>query len=247
MESCLRCGITEEKALLYDAITKEGVKKICRRCSYQESVPFARTKDAEELKGLERKKEVYDRISRAANIDNQKKLNQKSLVLESQEASLKDLVEKNVCKGISKTAKPREDLIRNFHWIIKRQRRIKHMTAKQLGEKIGEIEKVILLAEEGAVPEGYNLIKKIENALEIKLIKDDVYEGLKAQEEKEISFENLAKQEITIGELKKKKKGGFFNFFSSSEDDDLLEDEKSEAKDDSSVSIETDFSEDEKI
>ncbi len=217
MESCFKCGISENKSLLYDAITGEGIQKICRRCSHHEEVPIMQTKDALELKEFERKQDTYERISRVSGVGNGKKLNSRSLALESQETSLRNLVEKNVCKGLSKQAKPREDLVKNYHWLIKRYRRLKHLTTKQFAEALREPEKLIVLAEQGVVPEGYDFIKKVEKLLGIALIKQEVYEELKRREQREFSVEKQTDLTIAdLKEIKEKTKGkGFFGFFSS--------------------------------
>ncbi len=223
MDNCLRCGISGEKALLYDVITLEGVQKICRKCSFKEELPLIKNKNLNELKDFEKKHDIFERISRVSKIDNKKKLNQRNFVLEQQESTLKDLVEKNICKGLNKNAKPREDLVRNFHWIIKRQRRIKKVTIKQFALVIHEAEKTLEMAEQGVIPEGYDLIRKIENFLGIILIKDEPYQELVTKEKqlgKELTFDRFVAKDIMISDLheleekKKEKRGGFFGFFS---------------------------------
>lgn len=222
MESCFKCGVSEEKALLYDTITPEGIQKICRKCSFHEESPIMKNCDALEIKDFERKQDIYERISKVSGIDHRKKLNQKNLALEMQDSSLRDLVEKNVCKGLNKNAKPREDLIKNFHWLIKRYRRLKHLTTKQFAEALREPEKLVLLAEQGIVPEGYDFIKKVEKFLGIALIKEEVYLDLKKKEEKKLEFDRSVGSELTISdlkEMKEKRKGGFFGWFSSKENE----------------------------
>jgi ribosome-binding protein aMBF1 (putative translation factor) len=217
MDICFRCGISGEKSLLYDAITSEGVQKICRKCSHKESVPLASNKDALELKEFERKQDIYERISRVSGIANNKKLNYDSFVLESQDSGLKDLVEKNVCKGLNKEAKPRADLIRNFHWLIKRYRRLKHLTTKQFAEALGEPEKVIILAEQGVVSEGYDLIRKMERCLGISLIKEELQEKVKEKEAKdELKFDNFNSQNLTIADLRRLREEKKSSFISNS-------------------------------
>ena len=207
MEQCFKCGIGNDKALLYDVITSDGIQKVCRKCSHKEDAPLMRNKDALELKEFERKQDIYERISRVSGIDNKKKLNKSNLSIEGQDTGLRDLVEKNVNVGLNKDAKPREDLIDNFHWMIKRVRRLTHLTTKQFAEKIGEVEKTIVLAEQGVVPEGYDLIKKIEMALDVRLIKGETPKEEEAQvvSDKELSFSPYSSEELTIADLKEMK------------------------------------------
>ena len=215
MVECFRCGIDNEKALLYDAITPGGVEKICRRCSHKESVPLMKNKDLEELKEFERKHDIYDRISRVAGIENKRKLNNVSLEIEEQDSTLRDLVEKNVCNGVNKSAKNRVDLIKNFHWLIKRYRRMKKLTTKQFAEEIGEVEKSIILAEQGVVPTGYDLIRKIELFLNIRLIKPEIVEEMQqkarpvvldnAGVEEVLDVNSVGSQNLTIADLQEMK------------------------------------------
>lgn len=209
MDTCFKCGIPEEKALLYDVITSEGVQKVCRKCSFKEELPMIENKDASELKEFERKKEIYDRISRVSRTGNFRKLNQKNMDLEEQNSNLRDLVEKNICKGVNKIAKPRNDLVRNFHWIIKRYRRLKKLSVKQFAEELKEAEKTIELAEQGVVPEGYDLIRKIETFLGVTLIHDDVYEEILKKEQqfgKRVTFDRYIVKNLTIADLKESEK-----------------------------------------
>jgi len=214
MSECFRCGIDSEKALLYEAITPEGVQQICRKCSHKESVPLMKNKDILELKEFEKKQDIYERISRDSGVDTKKRLNQRSLVLEKEEVGLRNLIEKNVCRGLDEKAKPREDLIKNFHWMIKRVRRLKHLTSKQFAEKIGEIQKTIDLAEQGVVPEGHDLIRKIEHSLGIRLIKEETSPplsltnepaGSKNEEAKELKFDNVSAKVLTLSDLQEMK------------------------------------------
>ncbi len=38
MAECFRCGIADEKAVLYNAITSGGIESICRMCSHKEEI-----------------------------------------------------------------------------------------------------------------------------------------------------------------------------------------------------------------
>lgn len=65
-------------------------------------------------------------------------------------------------------------LINNFHWIIMRARRLKHVSQKQVAQEIGESEKTIKDLEMGIVSKyNFQLINKIENNLGIKLMRID--------------------------------------------------------------------------
>lgn len=200
MGECFRCGINDEKALLYDAITSEGIQQICRKCSHREEIPFMKNKDVEELKEFERKQDIYERISRVSG-------GKREVSRDSGDVVLRNLVEKNVCNGLGEDANKREDLIKNFHWAIRRYRRLKKLSTRQLAEEIEEVEKTIILAEQGVVPEGYDLIKKLQVVLGIQLIRQEIVGDLGREEARsqELSFEKQSSKEITIADLQRMK------------------------------------------
>ena len=81
-------------------------------------------------------------------------------------------VDENFKKVISLETAPPESLVRNFHWIIMRTRKSRHITQKQLGEAISEPEIAIKMAEKGILPEfNSKFIEKLENYLKINLKK----------------------------------------------------------------------------
>ncbi len=205
MDECFICGITGEQTRLFDAISKEGIVKICKECSFKEDIPVIKRPTTFQLKEEERRQTVYERLSKAAGIE---KKEQKTVQLEKQETSLRDIVEKNLEKKFGRHEKfgkkePRLDLVDNFHWSIMTSRRRKKISQAQLAEAIAESESVIRMAEKGILPEDdYTLINKLENYLEIKLIRKEI-EKIIQEKKPEISKVNLASPEnLTIADLK---------------------------------------------
>ncbi len=123
-----------------------------------------------------------------------------------QETNLRAVVDKNYQEKVKKEAKPRPELVDNFHWAIMRARRSKHLTQKQFADAIGETEVAIKMAEEGTLPENNYMLNKIQSYLKINLLKEEVKV---APEEplviKEISFEEKNPKEIKISDLKRLK------------------------------------------
>lgn len=209
MDECFKCGLKEDQSLLYEVITNQGIMKICRKCSIKESLPIIGKKSEEELKDLERKHDLYDRLSKSSG-EAKRKINFNNLKLEKQDISLRNLVEKNISKGLSVEAKPRDDLIENFHWIVTHARRMKHISQKQLAEEIRETERAIELAEKGVVPDGYQLVKKLESSLRIRLIKPEFREkygfNLEKLPDRRINFSLEKDQNLKISDLVESKK-----------------------------------------
>jgi len=202
---CFKCGISGERAKLFDAITREGIVKVCEKCSLSEDHPIIRKPTSFQLKEIERKPGVYEMLSKMAGVNPNERRDEKPVFLIKEESSLRAIVDKNYTEKARKTAKSRHDLIDNFHWVLMRTRRSKKVTQKQLAEAIGEAEAAIRLAEEGVLPDDSNkLLNKMQNYLGINLFKD----GIKIIQEKplpakEIIFDRKSPTTITISDLKK--------------------------------------------
>ncbi len=176
---CFRCGISEEKALLFETVTSEGVEKVCRKCSFDIDSPLIKAPSQERLRESQMKKSVYDRLSHSAGLDAEKhkaKLEaierKRKEIMSGKDDDLKELVNKNL--GNLDRERP-EKFVNNFHWIIMRSRRSRRITRLELARAIGEPEEAIKILERGELPRGNEIIvKKIENYLGINLFKKDV-------------------------------------------------------------------------
>jgi ribosome-binding protein aMBF1 (putative translation factor) len=227
MSECIKCEISDEKALLFDAISKGGIIKICRRCNSEENLPLVNRVKKDE--GLEKERNVYNRLSKYAKIDpveHRKKFEaggvRKEDPSEVEDKKLKDIVDKNFKKKIPEEKPKRDDLIYNFHWVIMRERRRKKLTQSQLAHELQESEQAIKMIEQGYVPEegGNRLILKIENYLKINISKkpvaisnqtkyreiDPTKIQLERDFQKEANFDEMTTKHLTISDLKKMKK-----------------------------------------
>lgn len=207
MAECFICGISDEKAQLFDVISDKGIKKICQQCNHRENLPLVKRGFVEEAKPLT----VYERLSRAAGIkpEDMRKPVQTD---KKQDESLRGIVEKNYKKNLPQTSTQNYNLIENFHWVLMRVRRARHLTQKQLADAILEPEIAIKMAEQGVLPANSDrLIQKIEKQLGVKLTKGEAgyfmgNEPLKVQNLEplpEPKIENIKeKKGFTIGDLR---------------------------------------------
>ena len=184
MEECFKCHVLETKALLFDAILPDGIVKICSKCSPEEDIPII--KDTLFQK-IEKQQTVRERLSKLSGINNVEKT---SFNLKEKN-ELRKLVNDNYI--FKENLKLKEDLIRNFHWVVLRARRLKHLTQEQLAQEINEPEIVIRKIETGSAPEKIDIIIKLEKCLNIRLtIKSEVQESSEIKEEFDIkNFEDL--------------------------------------------------------
>jgi ribosome-binding protein aMBF1 (putative translation factor) len=172
MAECFRCGTTGDKVRLFDAISEEGIVKVCEKCALDENLPII--------------KRPFDSLS-------------KSPQLRIQEIKLREIIDKK--SNHNKREKDFPDLIDNFHWIIMRARRMKHMTQEQLGREVGESESTIKLAEKGILSSNYlEFINRIENVLNIRIFNDEIRERIENQEKK-LGFDPFNTKRLTISDL----------------------------------------------
>jgi ribosome-binding protein aMBF1 (putative translation factor) len=175
MAKCSKCGAEDNEVRLFDAISNEGIIKICEKCASEEGIPVI--------------KKTYEFEKKPA--------------LKNQESNLRKIVDSRVVANESR--REFADLIDNFHWIIMRARRIKHMTQEQLGKEIGESEKIIKSAEKGFLPADYrDFIKKIEDILSIRLFNKEARKRIEEQDKK-LGFDSLTTRSLTISDLQEMK------------------------------------------
>jgi ribosome-binding protein aMBF1 (putative translation factor) len=164
MEECDICGISGTYVKLYEAISDEGIIKICSKCAKSEGSPIIRKPTTFQLKESERKHTVYERLSKASGFKPKREE-----FISKEDMTLKKIVDNNYLKKVGDVGKKdRPDLVENFHWIIMRARRLKHLTQKHLASEIGESETAIIMAEKGVLPDdGYKLVSKLQSYLNI--------------------------------------------------------------------------------
>jgi ribosome-binding protein aMBF1 (putative translation factor) len=234
MAECYRCGVSDERERLFDAISSKGVVKVCKSCSNEDESPLIQPVD---LNKPEKVKTVYERLSSMANLDPNK---HRQMIQERdkedsmkrykqdrqarQDVTLKGVIDSNFEK---RKPQPRTDLVNNFHWVLMRMRRSKKLTQKQLAEAIGEPESAIKSAEEGTILiNSDNLVRKLENYLGVKLRKgegvalpegpgrfvkpgiaeDSERRAIREKFEKEGNFDSKTTEALTIEDLQEIKK-----------------------------------------
>ncbi|RLG12269.1 hypothetical protein DRN69_06920 [Candidatus Pacearchaeota archaeon] len=234
MEECFICGVPENRAVLIEAILDKGIRKVCKSCLSKENLPKIKKIYSPFVK--EERKTVYERLSKFAGINPEERRKEKNHELVNQELALRDIVEENFKRNLLESRKENPNLIRNFHWVIMRARRLKKLTQKQFAEAISEPEIAIKMAEQGILPkEGDKLVKKIENYLNINICREkpettsintqnqrlkevQIEEGKKDSEEIDISFDPVSMRNLTIADLQKIKKIKEKEIFESKED-----------------------------
>jgi ribosome-binding protein aMBF1 (putative translation factor) len=156
MEDCELCG---EEDRLFEAVTGEGVKSLCRRCLRVNNYPIIERANAEQMRNEHR----FSGNKEATPIPPKKK----SPDLEKLDEELENIVLSKV------NLRDYDDLVDNFHWHLQKARRMKKISQKQLGDQIAEPEVIIASAERGELPSDYDkLISKLEQFLHVTIRKN---------------------------------------------------------------------------
>lgn len=180
MEKCVRCGASEEKKPLLDAISRDGLVKICKECNYTENLLIVKKtepKSAEQpVQQQTQNTPAPRKIPTVSLLDSQKKIEalrkERAERLEKESAYLTELRKKSVREEVKNNPVETSNMLENFHWTVMRERRARHMSIKQLAEAISEPEPMLKLLEEGALPrERERIVQKLEDYFKIKLTK----------------------------------------------------------------------------
>jgi len=175
MKFCIKCGISDEKVALFEVITYEGVSSACKECSEALKLPVISNKGYS-FEKIDKGLSVYERLSRMKGIS-PVRMPEKNDALKKEEITLREIVEKNFrnSKKIDSRKNP-NDLIYNFHWVIMRVRRGRHLTQEDLALSINEPVIIIKNMEKGILQENYHRIaKKLEDSLGISIFKDEPF------------------------------------------------------------------------
>ena len=217
MKECYLCGVSEEKALLYEGIHKSyGIVGVCRKCYFKDKFPLVEKKSVNP-EDVASRGSVRERLMKMAHV-RLEKAPEKRMAPSFENITLRDIVEKNFKKEAIMPPKPPEDLIENFHWVVMRKRRSMKITKEHLAEKTKEPLIAIESLEKGIVPREYKpLIKKVEGVLGIRLLKNkdidhndiineskvptgvliqDIQEKAKKEEDSYIDLANLSLDKI---------------------------------------------------
>jgi len=182
---CSICGISGKMRRVFEVISPKGVVLACEKCTLEEGYIIFKKPDKKVFERPERGGTVYETMVRLSGVRPRQPERERP-ELRREEESLRKIADRSYEKklGIQDLSlKSRPDLIDNFHWIIMRVRRIRGLTQKQLAENIGETEAAIKMAEQASVPQGYDLIDKIEKFLRVKLIKERTFSATRSTPE----------------------------------------------------------------
>lgn len=177
MNSCFKCGF--EKNKLFDLVCEEGIISICSDCFYD--APIVNKSLNSEFSGEDKK-----------NI---------------QDIELKEIVNKKFKNSFTESINTNKNLVRNFHWIVMRARRLKKITLSELSKKIAVPEEVLKKIEKGFVPEeNFDIIRKLEVYLCIQVLTNEAQKTLDSIQNRKFGFDDVITKSLTIDDLREMKR-----------------------------------------
>ncbi|HTZ42211.1 MAG TPA: hypothetical protein VMC07_03330 [Candidatus Omnitrophota bacterium] len=203
MDKCFRCGASSENTIIYDAISKDGLVKICGTCNIRENFPVLKKSGAPPE---EKRQTVYERLTSMSGFNTrEREAHRQQENMKKQNEEVKQVLDKRfrdeMMTGLKREAGGDEFLVRNFHWEIMKARRARHLTQEQLADNIGESVLAVKMAERGMLPrEKERLVRKIENYLKIKILNTPEPVQMPAQPAEEAPIEEI-KKKFSIREL----------------------------------------------
>jgi len=185
MKVCFKCGSAEN---LQDAISEKEIVKICRRCQARENLPIIKKPKIDAFDN-DRPLSVQERLAKMSGVPSNPRAQREKMLAErkrqeeeaeerkKQNEELRKIANKAFEKQLGDSnaetdTSGNSSMVRNFHWIILRARRAKHLTRRDLADRIGEPEAAIEMAEKGVLPrERETMVKKLQQALNIQITK----------------------------------------------------------------------------
>ena len=115
----------------------------------------------------------------------------------SQDVTLRQIVERNYKKTTNEAEL--RNYVPNFHWVVMRARRGKHLTQKQLASAIGESEIAITMLEKG-IPANSIVTRKVEDYLGVRIKKQSETE-MHTETRKELDISSM--RNMRLSDIKK--------------------------------------------
>ncbi|MEK6885449.1 MAG: hypothetical protein AABX17_00615 [Nanoarchaeota archaeon] len=177
MEKCVRCGRNSDEVRLYDGISISGNMRLCERCALLSNTPIIKRPSTGQLKDSEKPAGVRERLMRMNHLDNGEK---------KEESVFEEIKKLESQPDLERPEDLVFKLVDNFHWTLQTERRRKGFTTKQLADALKESEEAIKLLEKGIVPsKSLDLIRSLEQFLNIRIIRRDLIEEIEEKRKNE--------------------------------------------------------------
>jgi len=173
---CEFCKKSSDETPLYRGVGDEKIIFVCEQCAEMENIPILKKPSVQQLGEADKRDSVRERLEKISGY-NRRPISREQMTAYRNLARLKMPVKKQIA----------EDLLENYDWEIKMGRRRKKMSILQLANATGISKDILEKLEMGILPQNYEeYAEKIENALNVPLLKSHSKKIDKKEAEKEL-------------------------------------------------------------
>lgn len=147
---------------LYEGILEEGMVMVCNFCAENEGIPIIRKPTNEQLKKAEKRYSVRERMERLSGFGQTTDISQDQAVVQRNLARLRMPEKKQL----------NEEVLENYDWNLKIERRRRKMTLPQLATQSGIDYDTLNMIEKGQLPSNFKeVFLRLESFFGIRLLK----------------------------------------------------------------------------
>lgn len=147
---------------MYEGILEDGMVMVCSLCAENEGIPVIKKPTSEQLSKAERRYSVRERMERLSGVGQTTDISPDQTMVQRNLARLKMPEKKQL----------NEEVVENYDWNIKIERRRRKMTLPQLAAQSGIDYDTLQLVEKGQLPSNFKeIFLKLESFLGIRLLK----------------------------------------------------------------------------
>jgi ribosome-binding protein aMBF1 (putative translation factor) len=159
---CKVCKKEDEEVELFKGVLEDEMVMICEYCAGREGVPIIKKPTSKQLEDAEKRYSVRERMERMSGRKDTTEISPDQMVVQKNLARLRMPEKRQI----------NDDVVYDYNWQIKIERRRRKMTSQQLGREVGIDAKIIDLIEQGKLPKNYKeILLKLESFLGVKLLK----------------------------------------------------------------------------
>lgn len=200
---------------MYEGILEDGMVMVCSFCAENEGIPIIKKPTNEQLKKAEKRYSVRERMERLSGVGQTTDISPDQTIVQRNLARLRVPEKKQL----------NEEVLENYDWNIKIERRRRKMTLSQLATQSGIDYNILQSIEKGQLPSNFKeVFLKLESFLGIRLLK--YHEPLRvmrtSKDEERIINEVKRKMGLDVGEEEEEEE----EFWEESED--IVQEEEGE-------------------
>lgn len=211
---CIVCKRSCEEVELYEGILEDGMVMVCNLCAENEGIPVIRKPTNEQLSRADKRYSVRERMERLSGMGQTTDISPDQTIVQGNLARLR----------VPEKRQVNEEVVENYDWNLKIERRRRKMTLSQLAVQSGIDYNTLQLIEKGQLPPNFKeIFLKLESFLGIRLLK--YHEPLKvvrtSEDEEKIIREVKKKMGLRVEDYGEEPGGSFME-----ESEEIVQDDE---------------------